>query len=897
MPPVILAVTRSRLAATTAYDEIIESSTQTLFENAAPDHSIFVYVYGLATNFSVKTEGSKGLTLAVLNTQNRNDILPPLSIPGLGGVKELEVRVPASQALRSLAGAQRYSPIPSNKRAAGAQRYGPVLFTKITVIDVKNGASNPWPLCILLKVPTILGVTTEQVTSGTSAKPADVYADLLKKNLANLVKGTSPGHVRRGSGKEDPPPDVYIYGCNFDFSSMTVKPADIPTLGSLLVNKQSRRTICTVEFDFSIGPLQKKFQFDLQEIGISLPTMADLQNSGNYLRNAVLMAFGVQVVNGRGSGEESNVWQWPMWLPMPSITAIEPDKGVGYGNGRYLGNETSGNDQGEVRWYLASPFNPQRKPLGKYVQGVAEDLQKIARIPFDELSRFWSFEAALKDKKTIVLPKPLAEALGAIRDAGELCDVDHGRPDCWADDTLYSLPPFEKCYRDACGHEYDPEQGDPGRGVEPWTSFAQLPADWVCPDCGRDRNQFVETGDKRYKRRGFAVVWRGDIPSLPLPIKPIEYVKDLARRLWRPVMDGAPDFTLPIPVPAAKAVKVGVERLEDVANDLLGRINTFDQKGYGLRVGFAFITKALDTSNFKSPDGSAPRICTEADKDSFFFDWLEPTKTGVGGKLIEFLFNPLVGGEFDLQLHVFIQGKLRLLDKDLDIPPMDFPIGPRLRFQAERLDLPTAAIFFQTSEYGGAALVALEPKWLGGEVVRIDVNTDVNTPGNPNQIRVKFIAALSRAYEVLDVVKHFSDVGCLDQIVTVIGNICAIGRSVIDSSGKIENVTGCVIANKFLGEIFGNSTFNDDISSVVMIGPPHSSSHTVIKCWQHSLNRPDLGACLKLKMPDSQFVFTIPNFADIRRDYFDPNTLGPIPPTQSAIDFDNRVTGIEFVTE
>jgi len=97
-----------------------------------------------------------------------------------------------------------------------------------------------------------VGVTREPVKSGSSVRPADVYTDLLKKNLANRVKGTSPGHVRHGSEREEPPPDVFIYGCNFDFSNMRVKPVDISTLDRLLVNRKFCRTICTVEFDFSI---------------------------------------------------------------------------------------------------------------------------------------------------------------------------------------------------------------------------------------------------------------------------------------------------------------------------------------------------------------------------------------------------------------------------------------------------------------------------------------------------------------------------------------------------------------------------------------------------------------------------------------------------------------------
>ena len=43
---------------------------------------------------------------------------------------------------------------------------------------------------------------------------------------------------------------------------------------------------------------------------------------------------------------------------------------------------------------------------------------------------------------------------------------------------------------DACGYVYDPELGDPDADVDPGTSFADLPEDWVCPECGVGKDQF-----------------------------------------------------------------------------------------------------------------------------------------------------------------------------------------------------------------------------------------------------------------------------------------------------------------------------------------------------------------------------------------------------------------------
>ena len=49
----------------------------------------------------------------------------------------------------------------------------------------------------------------------------------------------------------------------------------------------------------------------------------------------------------------------------------------------------------------------------------------------------------------------------------------------------------QKYVCEVCGWEYDPVKGDPENGIEPGTSFADLPDDWVCPLCGVGKDQFV----------------------------------------------------------------------------------------------------------------------------------------------------------------------------------------------------------------------------------------------------------------------------------------------------------------------------------------------------------------------------------------------------------------------
>ena len=41
-----------------------------------------------------------------------------------------------------------------------------------------------------------------------------------------------------------------------------------------------------------------------------------------------------------------------------------------------------------------------------------------------------------------------------------------------------------------CGYIYDPADGDPDNGIEPGTSFEDLPDDWTCPVCGASKDEF-----------------------------------------------------------------------------------------------------------------------------------------------------------------------------------------------------------------------------------------------------------------------------------------------------------------------------------------------------------------------------------------------------------------------
>jgi len=50
-----------------------------------------------------------------------------------------------------------------------------------------------------------------------------------------------------------------------------------------------------------------------------------------------------------------------------------------------------------------------------------------------------------------------------------------------------------KC--NVCGYIYDPEKGDSDGGIQPSTSFEQIPDTWVCPVCGAPKSMFEKIED------------------------------------------------------------------------------------------------------------------------------------------------------------------------------------------------------------------------------------------------------------------------------------------------------------------------------------------------------------------------------------------------------------------
>jgi len=49
---------------------------------------------------------------------------------------------------------------------------------------------------------------------------------------------------------------------------------------------------------------------------------------------------------------------------------------------------------------------------------------------------------------------------------------------------------FQKYICTLCGYIYDEALGDSDSGLVPGTRYADIPADWQCPDCGVSKAMF-----------------------------------------------------------------------------------------------------------------------------------------------------------------------------------------------------------------------------------------------------------------------------------------------------------------------------------------------------------------------------------------------------------------------
>lgn len=55
-----------------------------------------------------------------------------------------------------------------------------------------------------------------------------------------------------------------------------------------------------------------------------------------------------------------------------------------------------------------------------------------------------------------------------------------------------TAPDYPRYVCNGCGYEYDPALGDPESDVRPGTLWEKLPEEWICPECGEEKDQFIK---------------------------------------------------------------------------------------------------------------------------------------------------------------------------------------------------------------------------------------------------------------------------------------------------------------------------------------------------------------------------------------------------------------------
>jgi rubredoxin len=53
------------------------------------------------------------------------------------------------------------------------------------------------------------------------------------------------------------------------------------------------------------------------------------------------------------------------------------------------------------------------------------------------------------------------------------------------------MEPYKTWQCATCGFIYDEAAGLPEEGLQPGTRWADIPANWICPDCGTPKSDFA----------------------------------------------------------------------------------------------------------------------------------------------------------------------------------------------------------------------------------------------------------------------------------------------------------------------------------------------------------------------------------------------------------------------
>ena len=231
----------------------------------------------------------------------------------------------------------------------------------------------------------------------------------------------------------------------------------------------------------------------------------------------------------------------------------------------------------------------------------------------------------------------------------------------------------------------------------------------------------------------------------------------------------------------------------------------------------------------------------------------------------------------------------------------------------KQLKLDTLAFFFTEKDFKGPTMLMLPAATTEiFDFLQDNQHIDVLTPSDLNAKRIKLFSALKSILQVFQLGQVFlteEAKSAAEMIFQVIGFIADKGTSVIDSTGAIAVLEDSIYAKNLMGDLFGKKfyeSFDNHISSLILIGFPYSRTGTVVKCYVNrnfNLNKgEENGRVLELKIPDGCFIAAI-------RDMENPALSYPVPflnntyvdppmnmPQGSNRNFNDQINSVRFET-
>lgn len=731
--------------------------------------------------------------------------------------------------------------------------------------------------------PAIIAITSVQIDTAVLSQalnkvPSNIfktlptsYSDLIaichdiqesfEKSLTELLRCAEKSLARLGTVPEQL---IYIYYYSFD----RISPKDQLAIPGFkyppnLIKSHSTCVFASPQMD--ILP-------NIYEIQACVPSMDQLQTTPNYRlkRNGVLMWLPLTVtteIEDTGITQDTPAFGFPVWLPQP-IVGLHTIKNGTVAIGEFvsrnnrdditnyfgrLGGKNPDDPDGQVRWY--SFMDWQAIQIG--------DLSKFNFLPVDN-------ELDLARNGLICLPDAIAKAAAAIRQKGKRVGVRS-----WEDDGARFRVPIEP---------------------------------------------------------GFVIIWRDDIPSIPVPFGldnlAESVIEALANQIWFWSSFGNKNIPISYPLGTGESVLLGVSQVSAAVNNYLSGLLGNQE----LSIDFAFLVGKPVGSQFDlikdmipapflgtvsadltSTDSQAVSLIQTVLKDDNLYTLNQSSMAG-GGLVDNSQTRPAsltvlpdiapegISNFPDRTFQIQLAASLKI-SKNLPQPrSYHVRLGPVVSFKPYTINLPSVAIFFTDANFSGFPLIVM-PK----DTFNLSGKWDWNNYPSLIPKRDEVCSRLEVIKTALDVVSFFNHDNTLKLFRKAIGCIDAWLQTVIDARGDISDLNGDTISGPDIficGISIGGSSFNDHISSMIMIGPPRSLGGAVLTCYEDDRNynedgsRRNGGRFIQFGIRDKTFINAVPDFSDLSKGYSLSGTAILLPmrldSNSQITEFNDRISSITF---